>query len=70
MNELNDFISINLKTNETHNFLEADMLQILTQEETETRNKLIIINEKELLVNSSNTPQKLQDLGTFISKLF
>jgi hypothetical protein len=70
MNELNDFISINLKTNETQNFLEADMLQILTQEETETRNKLIIINEKELLVNSSNTPQKLQDLGTFISKLF
>jgi hypothetical protein len=36
-----------LKINGTKNFLETDKLQTLTQEEMETLNKVIIINEKE-----------------------
>lgn len=49
MNEFNQQFYVNKFENldEMHNCLETDKLAILTQEEIETLNKLICINEKE-----------------------
>lgn len=65
MNEFNKRFYANKFENldEIHNFLETDKLLMLTQ--IKTLNKLITTNEKESIINSSNTLQKTEDSDGF-----
>lgn len=55
------YVSILKNLDDMLNFIETNKLPTLTQEEIETPNKLITINENESIINPSNTLHTIQD---------